>query len=781
MGLKHRDDAMMLGGKGATRRFEGGSNLDWMMSVIVHQGHLFVVGGIEMTGTTGAPTDAVYAAEIGDDGTLGAWEAQAPYPGVGPFPQVERIDDMVYVVGFANDDDTTFVRFAEVVDGAIDGWTTVTHTHPHPHLGSQGTFAAQGRIYTVGGFDNDPSGFAYVTQAFSAPSLGTLGLDPWAAHTSALPWSVTDTTGITFGDVALLLGGVGVASAIHAYTKQKLPTVAILRSLGATARQTFLIYLIQAAAMGFIGSLVGALLGLGVLYSLPSILADVLPLEVIPSLNVFALLEGLGLGLGISLLFAALPLLAIRNTSPLLTLRASFEEAKPADAGPLRWILYLGIALAIVLFAYRLTNRWPLALGFAGGVGIGFALLGLVARSITYGARRFFPSSWSYIWRQGLANLYRPNNQTTMLMLGLGLGTFLLSTLFLAQTNLLAHIKSVGSDEQPNVVLFDIQSDQRQELNAQIEGSGLPLLQQVPIVTMQIHSVKGQAARTIRRDTSQTRSRGNWTLRHEYRSTYRDHLTETETITAGQWRGHSTGDTVFVSLEEGVASSLGVGIGDGLSFDVQGVPIDVVVGSLRAVDWQRVMPNFLVVFPTGVLEPAPQFHVLVTRADSTEQMAALQRDVVRRFPNISVIDLGSILSTVDNILGKVSLVIRFMAFFSVAVGLIVLIGVITGSRYQRIQESVLLKTLGASRHQVVKIMVLEYMFLGSFAAATGLVLSMGGVWGLSNFLFEIDFVPDYLPVALAFVLVSGLTMAVGALSSRGIHSSPPLEVLRSVG
>ena len=209
--------------------------------------------------------------------------------------------------------------------------------------------------------------------------------------------------------------------------------------------------------------------------------------------------------------------------------------------------------------------------------------------------------------------------------------------------------------------------------------------------------------------------------------------------------------------------------------------IDVVVGSLRAVDWQRVMPNFLVVFPTGVLEPAPQFHVLVTRADSTEQMAALQRDVVRRFPNISVIDLGSILSTVDNILGKVSLVIRFMAFFSVAVGLIVLIGVITGSRYQRIQESVLLKTLGASRHQVVKIMVLEYMFLGSFAAATGLVLSMGGVWGLSNFLFEIDFVPDYLPVALAFVLVSGLTMAVGALSSRGIHSSPPLEVLRSVG
>ena len=583
--------------------------------------------------------------------------------------------------------------------------------------------------------------------------------------------------------VALLLGGVGVASAIHAYIRQKLPTVAVLRGLGATARQTFLIYLIQAGAMGLVGSLTGSLLGLGVLYLLPSILADVLPLDVDPNFDLSALAEGLCLGLGISLLFAALPLLAIRKTSPLLTLRASFEEAKPADGGPLRWALYLGIALAIVLFAYRLTGRWPLAFGFAGGVGTAFALLSLVAHSITYGARRFFPSSWSYIWRQGLANLYRPNNQTTMLMLGLGLGTFLISTLFLAQTNLLSYVKSVGSNEQPNVVLFDIQSDQRQALNAQIEAADLPLLQQVPIVTMHIHSVKGQVAREIRRDTTGTNRRGRdqWALRHEYRSTYREQLSETETIVAGQWRGQSTGDTVYVSLEKRLASSLGVGVGDPLSFDVQGVPIDVVVGSLRSVDWQRVMPNFLVVFPTGVLEPAPQFHVLVTRANSTEQMAALQRDVVRRFPNISVIDLGSILSTVDNILGKVSLVIRFMALFSVSVGLIVLIGVITGSRYQRIQESVLLKTLGASRRQIVKIMVLEYLFLGSFAAATGLVLSLGGVWALSRFLFEIDFAPDYLPVILAYWLVSGLTMVVGALSSRGIHSSPPLEVLRSVG
>ena len=162
--------------------------------------------------------------------------------------------------------------------------------------------------------------------------------------------------------IALLLGGVGVASAIHTYTRQKLSTVAVLRSLGATARQTVLIYLIQAGGMGLIGSLVGALLGVGVLYLLPSVLADVLPLQVEPRFDLLAVLEGLGLGLGLSLLFAARPLLAIRKTSPLLTLRASFEDDQPTDSGWLRWALYLGIILTTALFAYRLTDRWPLAL-----------------------------------------------------------------------------------------------------------------------------------------------------------------------------------------------------------------------------------------------------------------------------------------------------------------------------------------------------------------------------------------------------------------------------------
>ena len=189
--------------------------------------------------------------------------------------------------------------------------------------------------------------------------------------------------------IALLLGGVGVASTIHTYTKQKLPTVAVLRSLGATARQTVLIYLLQAGGMGLVGALAGALLGVGVLHLLPNVLANVLPLEVEPRFDPLAVLEGLGLGVGLSLLFAARPLLVLGKTSPLLTLRASFEDTQPADSRLLRWALYLGIVLTTALFAYRLTGHWPLALGFVGGVGAAFALLVLTARAIIYGTRRF--------------------------------------------------------------------------------------------------------------------------------------------------------------------------------------------------------------------------------------------------------------------------------------------------------------------------------------------------------------------------------------------------------
>jgi putative ABC transport system permease protein len=180
-----------------------------------------------------------------------------------------------------------------------------------------------------------------------------------------------------------------------------------------------------------------------------------------------------------------------------------------------------------------------------------------------------------------------------------------------------------------------------------------------------------------------------------------------------------------------------------------------------------------------VLEAAPQFHVIVTRAPSNEKSAQLQQAMVQRFPNVSGIDLALILNTVDAILNKVSFVIRFMALFSIMTGLVVLAGAVIMSRYQRIQESVLLRTLGANRQQVLRIMAIEYFFLGGFAALTGLLLALAASWALAVFVFETSFVPATLPMIIILILVMGLTMLIGMLNSRGIIDRPPLEVLRA--
>jgi putative ABC transport system permease protein len=207
--------------------------------------------------------------------------------------------------------------------------------------------------------------------------------------------------------------------------------------------------------------------------------------------------------------------------------------------------------------------------------------------------------------------------------------------------------------------------------------------------------------------------------------------------------------------------------------------MSVVVGSIRRVDWQRIMPNFFMVFPTGLLEEAPQFHVLVTRADAAAKRAQLQRQAVRQFPNLSIIDLDLILGTIDAVLSKVSAVVRLMAFFSIATGLVVLVAVVSGSNLQRQRESILLRTLGASRAQTTRILMIEYLFLGTLAALSGLLLALAGGWGLSRFVFDVSYAPDLLPLLIALVAVPLVTVLVGLAGSRSIHRAPPLEVLRT--
>jgi putative ABC transport system permease protein len=585
------------------------------------------------------------------------------------------------------------------------------------------------------------------------------------------------------GFVALLLGSLGVASAVHVYVQRRLTSIAVLRCLGAQAGRTFRVYLAQAGVLGIIGAGLGSTLGVGLQAFVPRLLQDFLPFEVSFALSWTAVGLGMAVGVGVTLLFALWPLLEVRGVSPLQALRTEVEPSTGGWRDPARWAVAAAVAAAVTGVALLQAPTWEIGLGYAAGVGAVFGVLALVARGIVAGVRRFFPTSWAYPWRQGLANLYRPHNQTTVLLLTLGLGVFLITTLVLVERTLLEQIQVAGGEGRPNLVLFDIQNPQVEGVTKAVKDAGAPVLSREPIVTTRLQAVKGRSLEALRQDSTVDVT---WAYERDYRVTYRDHLSESETLVAGEFVGSVTGNpfqtgaAVPISMEREMAhEELNVGVGDTLTFDVQGRPVKTYISSLRTVDWQRMGTNYFVVFPEGALERAPQTHVLLSRASDEDMSAAVQRSVVQQYPNVSAIDLSLILSTFQDLFGRLSYVIRFMALFSVFTGLIVLAGAVVVSRYQRAEESVLLKTLGASRNTVQKIMTVEYLFLGTFAAATGLLLALAAAWSLSYFVFNGPFVGAPWVLLSAFGAAVVVTIGIGLWNSRGLYDRPPMDVLRA--
>ena len=583
--------------------------------------------------------------------------------------------------------------------------------------------------------------------------------------------------------VALLLGGIGVGSAVHVLIRQKMDTVAVLRCLGGSSRQVFALFLVQAAGIGLLGSAIGATIGLAIEQALPRVLGDFLPVTVAPTVSWPALATGLGLGLWTAVAFALIPLLGVRRISPLATLRRPYEP--PAGLRRDRWSVLAAAALglSVVLMAVVQAGTPLRGAAFAAGIGVAIAGLWLSALALVRGLRRWFPHRLAYVWRQGLANLYRPANQTVAVVLSLGFGTFLLATLLLVQHNLLRALRVDGGSRRPNMVLFDIQPDQVTGVDTLLRARGLDPTPAVPIVPMRILSVGGRTVQAFARDTVEVEGRpAGWALRREYRSTYRDSVVGSERVVAGSWWGSGTdsaGAPVSISMEVGLAEELGVSIGDSITWDVQGVPVPSRITSLREVDWARFETNFFVVFRPGALEAAPHTLVSLVRIDSAAARGVVQRAVVERFANISALDLSTVQRALDDILGKVGAAIRFMAMFTLAAGLVVLLGSLATSRAQRLRETVLLKTLGASRAQVTRVAVAEYLALGVLAALAGLVLALGGGWALAHWLFETRFAVPAAPMLLLAAGVVALTAGVGVWSSVDLFRRTPLDALRT--
>ncbi|WP_372634686.1 ABC transporter permease [Fodinibius sp.] len=581
------------------------------------------------------------------------------------------------------------------------------------------------------------------------------------------------------GFIALLLGGIGVASSIHVYINQKISTASVLRCFGASSDQTMSIFLIQAVVLGFLGALAGTLLGVGMQYLLPALVSDFLPVDVELTISWLSIGLGLFTGTGVALAFALMPLLALRKASPLYALRTLEESITSLLSHNVKFLIYAVIVLTVFGYATLLTESWRVGGLFTLGMVAAFGLLLLVARLLMKLVKRYFPSHWPYVWRQGLANLYRPNNQTATLMLSLGLGMLLVSTLYFSQDMLMEELDFATRDDAPNLIFFDIQPDQNEGLIQLLEEEGLPILQNVPMVTMRLDSLRGRSTRAIADDTT-SEVRG-WALQREYRSTYRDSLVNSETLLKGEWTGKAdpSQGAVPVSAAQEIAEDLELEIGDSLTFDVQGVPVQAYVGSIREVDFRRVQPNFFMLFPAGVLEQAPQIFVTVTRTPNREVTAGTQQAVVRDYPNVSAIDVSRILETINRFIDDISFAIQFMALFSILTGLIVLASSVATSHFQRVRESVLLRTMGASKKQIISILSVEYLFLGLLSALTGLILSLSASWLLGYFYFDIIFVPNVWVIIIGTVLITGLTIFIGMLNSRSIYRRTPLEVLRT--
>ncbi|MFT6179855.1 MAG: putative ABC transport system permease protein [Akkermansiaceae bacterium] len=569
---------------------------------------------------------------------------------------------------------------------------------------------------------------------------------------------------------SLALGAIGVAGAVHAHVTRRIQTIGILRCLGCPGHLAFGIYFAQAMALGLIGALLGAGLGIAMQMGLLLVLGNELPISVSPAPEWGVVAQTAATGFAVCCGFALLPLMKIREISPAVTLRSGGD----LKGGFLRTLPIYGLLVGLlVLVAYSNDASWKRAGAIVGGMVLAFLALVGVAKGLMAVTRRVVGERWPYLIRQGVSNLHRPGNQTLLFLLSLGLGTFLLVTILAAGKLLNDRLSLQQSGESPNLYLIDVQPDQVAGVRAVLAEVGLPVLEAPPMVTMRIESIGGVAVGKVK-------GVPGWVARREFRSTYRDILNSTETLVEGELateRADSSGG-VPLSLEEKMAKDLKVGIGDEITMDVQGISIRTRVTSIRRVDWSQFNLNFFMVFPPGVLEDAPGFHVVTTRTPTPSASGELQRELAGKFANVTAIDLTQILEAVREILGKISTVITILAGFTVLAGLPILIGTLLNGRDVRLKESVLLRTLGASAMQVRIILVIEYAALGILSALTGVLLAVAANAALATFVFKASPWPDPTLLLAAFGTVTGIAILGGLALSRGVCHHPPLEILR---
>jgi putative ABC transport system permease protein len=576
------------------------------------------------------------------------------------------------------------------------------------------------------------------------------------------------------GLIILVLGGIGISSVTRVFVQQKMRTIAILKCLGGRSARVLGAYLAQVLALGFAGSLMG--LGIAQLASIliPQYFAGRLPFNINFGLTPAAVLQGLGVGLMITLLFSLVPLLEIRSIKPVLVLRQ--------DSGSLgrRWDLVRILAAVVVLAGLIGLASWQagslkIGLIFLGGLAAATLVLNLAAWlliRILKGVRR----TPSFAVKQGINSLYRPGNQTRIVLLAVGLGVFFILSVRLLQANLLGEFDLDMNASRADLYLIDIQKDQRAgvaEMIARATGREAEL---IPTLRARITRLND---RTIVPDQIPAgENRG--LLGREYVLTYRPRLDPSETLLSGRFWDETPSSEPEISVEELISRELNVGVGDRITFDVLGRPIEAKITSVRRIDWRNARTGFLVVFRPGALDDAPQMFIgAINGPPPGAARAQLQRDLVDKYPNVSAIDVFDIIEAARSIIDNISLAVTFVGGFVFLSGVLILIGSIAMTKYHRIYESAILKTLGAKRKLIVYTILVEYGVLGLLAGVLGSAAAVGLSWAVSKYGLELTwrFAPAINLAGVGLTLL--LVVVVGVASSWDVMIKKPLGIMRA--
>jgi putative ABC transport system permease protein len=577
------------------------------------------------------------------------------------------------------------------------------------------------------------------------------------------------------GLASLLVGGIGVASSVATFVRRQAPTIAILKALGADSRTLVATFLWQTLTIGVAASLVGAALGAGLQPILIRLLAGFVPFALESRVEPLTLARGVLMGVLTTLLCALWPLLAVRSVRPSLVLRRDVDAIPARGRRP--WVAALPIAAG--LGALSLWQAGSLKLGgiFLGAAGGAVITLLLLARGLVVAARRL-PRAPSPAWRHGFGSLRRPGGHPARVVVALGAGVMLLVAVALLQDSLDAQIDHERRREAPSFFFVDVQPDQREafaRVLSEASGGVTPAL--TPIVRARLAAVNGvRVTRDLVRQRVGEDREGAFYYTREYALTWSADPPSGNVLTRGRWWGPEPGPA-RISVEDAMAKQLGVDIGGRLTFDVQGVPVDAEIMSLRKVDWQSLGTNFFVVFSPGALDGAPMTFVATARTPAASE-GAVQRAVAAAFPNVTAIPVRDVLERVGAVLGDIAVAMRVMALFTVATGVVVMAGALASTRYQRLYESVVLRTLGATRGAVARAFAVEYGCLGATAGVGGTALAAALAWIVLR--FSLDTPWRFEPWALLAGIVASvaLAIAVGFLATWRLLGEKPLPVLR---